>query len=242
MHTTFNQSVRSRRICWVAIPMVLLWATAAQASTVQYLAGNIGATPIFDGGTDLWTMPEARLTNGTLGDGGGFGSFWTIDNSATISWEESALLTDLNPLDPTNPADALFDSGGVLTIRGIVYDASNNMLFDGLLLEGEVSPFQMTETGAVSNNINLEDGTAFVTVTGGFLSNNTEGMTMPVGTQYWLDTSFAIVEQDGGELENWQGDSYSATTSTGITLVIPEPTTGLFLLCGSMILIRRRPR
>jgi hypothetical protein len=246
MQTTRSGLKCSRRLCVIILPILFFMSSAAQGDTILSLAGNIGAAPIFNGSTDQWTIPFASLTNGSISDGTGYPNIWFIDNSTDLTWMGNPLNTDLNPGDPTQPADALFDGGGTLTITGKLYDATYNLLYDGLLLEGNVSGYRMTETGPDSNNIDLVENTAFVTVQDGFLMDNTLGvMNMPEGSKYWLDASFGKVEQDGGDLLNWQGGQYVSGTSTGISLAywIPEPGSALLLLVGSMsLLIRRRNR
>jgi hypothetical protein len=225
--------------------IILVGASFAHAGTIQSLTGNITASPLFDGNTDQWMISYAGLTNGTVTDGTGYPNIWFIDDNVNFTWTGNTLNTDLNPNDPTQPADALFNGGGTLTITGKLYDAMYNVLFDGLLLEGSVSGYRMTETAADTNNINLVENTAYVTIEDGFLMDNTQGvMNMPAGSKYWLDTSFGKVEQDGGDLMNWQGGYYASGTSTGLSLAywVPEPSTGLLLLGGisGLIALRRR--
>lgn len=225
-----------------------IFVTPTFGGTALTLAGNLGSSPIFNGSQDIWHVPGADLTNGTVTDGSGPMGLWNIP-SATFVWMGNALDEDLShPVGSDWLADGTFLGGGTMTIDGTVTDIYGTLLYSGLLFEGTVSAFRWTESAATSNSIDLYalDGGEHpvVQVTGGWLATNNNGMNMPVGSLYWLDATAQGCQQDGGNLHDWQGTVYTATSFTGFTLTyVPEPGTGMLLLGGGLaVLFRRRRR
>ncbi|NLX14290.1 MAG: PEP-CTERM sorting domain-containing protein [Phycisphaerales bacterium] len=234
-------------ICCAVCCLALVSVTPVFGGTVQALVGNLGSSPFFNGSQDVWFVPGAPLTNGTVMDGSGPPlGLWTI-SSATFAWTGNPLDQDLSYQVGSNwLADATFLDGGTVTITGTVYNVFNMPLYSGLLFEGLVSGFRWTESAATSNSLDLfhlnGGEKAIVQVTGGWLATNGMGMAMPLGSLYWLDASALGCQQDGRDMHDWQGTIYTASSFTGFSLVyyVPEPGALILLLAGGFVVLSRR--
>jgi hypothetical protein len=116
--------------------------------------------------------------------------------------------------------------------------------YTGLLFQGEVSAYRMTESAADSNSLNLND-TAYVRVTGGWLMTNDKGMTTPENHLYWLDATAIGCSQDSGDLDKFSGTTFtSAAAVTGFALNywMPEPASALFVIIGAFLTLVPRRR
>jgi hypothetical protein len=221
------QSERSWSVALTLGLVVLLAGAAAHGETVSFLAGNVGQTLITQEG--MWDIQNALLTNGSIvGDAG---EVWFIAPSgfappALFTWTGNLLATDLS----TNGlADGLFTGGGTLTIEGQIWDLQPfpQLKYAGLLLEGVVQEFRMTETGTDTDFIDLTawDGTTPVTTftpTGGYLVGN--GILEMAPFAYYHDATGQGCQQNEGEpLTNWVEPPVSCGQMEFV-MTIPEPT------------------
>lgn len=236
-------SSKHSRVAFVLAGAVLaVTGLSAHAASIDAIAGNLGDTLVFNNGE--WDMQSAPFADGSVvGDDN---SVWFIAPSgfslpAEFTWTGNAL--DPPDLSTNGLADGMFLGGGTLSITGQLFNNFFVPVFDGLLLEGTVSAFRMTESGPNTNFVNMNINDQIVTTftpTAGYLLGNTPMELSPV--PYIMSYSAQDLMQNGGPLEDWNEPPVRAAVGSW-DMTIPEPAT--LTLLGSMMLLvapRRRNR
>lgn len=209
---------------------------------VDTISGNVGPTMTYLGNpTYMWNIPGGPLSDGTVDFNSG--TSWSIAPSwsgsqAALDWM-SPLNEDLS--DPSNGlARATFSAGGMFSIAGKLYESNQSgspLLADSLLFEGTVLDFEITETIANLNRIDMA-GIAIVLPMGGWLYD-----------QHYItaEDMFALTfigvdcQQAGGDLTSFQEDIVTISAMQFVMFnLVPEPSTGLLIVGAAVLVMRRR--
>lgn len=227
-----------------------LAVASAYAEDISYIGITVGPGPAYTAGSPgEWNMPGNAMTNGTVL--GTISTYWEIAPISrggahvpgTFDWSGSQLTLDLNPGGPQ--AHGQFAAGGTLILMGEVYDPIGlhtgtflpGTLHDGVILEASISSFEFREPDPGANELDLV-GSMTITPTGGYLVTNSHGIHM-VG-DYFLNITLSAVQQMGGPLTDFsQSITYNAGTQVNLVQV-PEPASVLLMVCGWVLLRRRR--
>lgn len=224
----------------VAVSLALcLGATAAYGQgLISDLSGTLGPGRVFSTEpSPHWDMTEIAFQGGTvLGN-----SYWSIMPAGALTWQ-AALDEDLNPGGPL--ADATFQAGGSMILKGRVYDLFGTYLNpdNDVLFTATVSAFQFTESAPTTNRLNQMDATARITPTGGFLVTNTIPGGMRMIGDYFISCGLPSLQTYAGNIDDFQADIWSSAGGGLFSLnPVPEPVT-LVLLAGAMPVLVRRVR
>ncbi len=209
---------------------------------VDTISGNIGPTMTYLGDpTYMWNIPGAPLSDGTVDFSSG--SSWSIAPSwsgsqATLDWF-ATLDEDLSNTS-NGLARATFSAGGMFSITGKLYESNQSgspLLTDSLLFEGMVLDFEIAETIANLNRIDMV-GVAIVLPMGGWLYDQHY-----ITDEDMFALSFIGVDcqQAGGDLTSFQEDIITISAMQFIMFnLVPEPSTGLLIMGAAVLVMRRR--
>jgi hypothetical protein len=229
----------------VAVVVCAFAAAGVQAQIVQ-MAGNVGATPTYQGDpTFEWNVPSADLNDGSA-IGVGFWSIapsWGAFGPADFTWTGNALDQDLSS---GGIADGTFQSGGVLSINGALHNGvfpGSPLIHNGLLFVADVGSFQVQELESGDNKLHLI-GTILLIPTAGYLYD--QGYLAPA-----YEMSFQAVSAQQmlpppdvgvGPLNDFQTDIITITQMQYTMVAVPEPVSALMVFIGGLALIARRKR
>lgn len=217
-----------------------LTAACPALGYVETISGNVGPTMTYLGEpTNMWTIPGAPLSDGTVDFYGG--PSWSI----APSWSSQGSVEWYSPLDQDlssgGRAHATFGAGGSFSVAGRLYQSNQSgsaLLTDGLLFSGFVLDFEIIETIANLNRIDMV-GIAVVFPTGGWLLD--QGY---VAGDEMFGLSFIGVDcqQNSGDLTSFQDDIITLSAMQFVMFnLVPEPSSVLLLLGGvACLMIRRR--
>jgi len=215
-------------------------AAAAHADPVNFIAANVQQSPIFDataGANGQWTIPGATFFDGTVSAGANL--FYiepsSVSAGGTMVWSGSDLAADLSV---ANQADGQFAPGGTFSISGTLYDFSFTPLFNGVLLAGAVSGFQVREPDNFPDALDMVIDPLLTPTSGALVDGTYATMNQP----YALSLTIVGASQGGADLQNFQTDIES-TVAMQFELngpYVPEPGSVMLTLLGAGLLIHRR--
>jgi len=224
----------------------LLASSALAAPTsIIFLGGNVDDGKYFDIGLNSWQWTNRQLTGASIvtEDNSVFmvGSAGNPFGTATINWG-SPLMVDSSV---GGLASATFDSPGVMTITGAIWDSATfEELFIGVLLEASISTFDLVETNPSSDRL-VSVGSVVVTPTGGWLLNGGDNSFALLENNYSFQIGFTGLSQNGGPgpIQDWTHDIWATSGSQfNMAQMVPEPATLALLGFGLAGCVLRRKR
>lgn len=223
---------RWARISLVAVlGVIAASAPQANAAEIELVAGNVGASTVYDAGTGTWSVNSTLSGTSVLG-GAFFYEMGSPQVNASFAWQGNPRVADTSA---GGQASAVFGPGGTLTVYGKLYQFGIE-IFDGMLMAGSVSGFGVHENTTVPNFIDM-DPTAIFTPVAGVLVDGTFGLEMTL--PYELSFTGGDARQSGGDLVDFQTSVTSVGTFQWNMTPVPEPTVGLLLLAGLGLVARR---
>lgn len=232
----------------VSIGAALAMAVSASAAPVDFFAGNVQASSLFDadaGANGQWSMPggapSGAFSGGTISAGVDF--YFTDPFSALtddLVWTGNDLINDLSGTGPYAPGQAAaeFGGGGTFSLSGTLYDLTFTPVFTGLLVAGTVSGFSVFEPAGGADNLQWID-LPILTPTAGAL---VDGSFASMNTPYYLRLTVAGASQGGGPLTNFQSDIMTIDSMQLTMDAVPEPASLMLVLGGAAMLSVRRRR
>lgn len=221
------------RISLVAV-MSVIAASAPQAAAaeIDVIAGNVGASAIYDATLGTWTV-SSTLSGATVLGGALFYEIGSPSANAQFLWSGNPLVADTSA---GGVASATFGPGGTFIVAGKLFQFGTE-IYEGILLQGIVSGFGVHESATVANFIDMEP-TAVFTPNGGALVNGSFGleMTMP----YFLSFTGGDARQGGGGLVDFQSNITSIGSFQWNMTPLPEPHAALLLAIGMGLAAWRR--
>jgi hypothetical protein len=226
----------------VASVMLAILCASQAFGYVETISGNVGPTMTYLGSpTYMWNIPGAPTTDGTVDFYGG--PSWSI----APSWSGSQAALDwVSPLnqDLSNPSNGLaratFSMGGTFSVTGRLYQSNQNgsaLLTDSLLFQGMVLDFEIAETIANLNRIDMV-GVAIVLPMGGWLFDQGH---ITNSDMFALSFIGVDCQQNSGNLTGFQNDIVTLSSMQfAMVNLVPEPSAGLLLIGGAALLLRRR--
>jgi len=221
---------------WASLGFMLLFAANASASTIIKL--NLG--------TD--SLPDIELVGGTLSTASDQLGATSGDQNTEVSY--LGVLSELIPTSGPHYSMTLSDvmisgkpsvvGGGLFVVQETdggmfsLYDPSNELLLSGTLGPGTLTgPVGGTATGSILT-------TQFGAFTAGALLPD-----LSAGGLTGSTVSFALTSVNSGQglslTESGDLNDFKADAIATIGASVPEPTSGLLLLLG-VVLLRRRKR
>lgn len=243
-----HQAVRPSLVALViAILCGAAPAYAFETYELTTFSGSLSETMVASG--DMWAViPDGMGSNFVNGSVTGYDQYWTPSNAdisdvdCELTWMGNPLISDISS---GGKADGTFGGGGTFALTGTI-DYTYNFMpaqFTGTLLTGTVGGFHMVESAAGSNYANNVSDDTELQVTGGWLSSSTAeaaGVYMPLGHYFTLSLTTAGLS----DISSWHETIF--TQSGQFNLIysrVPEPSTALLLLLGSVgFLTRGRKR
>lgn len=225
----------------VAVLSVALTISTARAAQLDLVSGNVGQTFVFDSSlppSGQWSV-GSNLSGSTAFDAG-FTYYYQIGSNqepAAFSWAGNPLVSDLSV---GGQAHAVFGPGGTLTVTGKLFDilGGGNEVFDGLLISGSVSGFEVIEPVDAPSFLDMVQTAVFTPVSGA-LVDGSYGLTMT--GDYNLTFTGALAQHfNGDDLADFQSDIVTIASFQWNMSPVPEPTAGLALLAGMVALAVRR--
>lgn len=221
----------------LAAMVVVSFASVSQAVFINLFSANLSTnTSLYNGPYPLvsgqpaykWYMPS-----------GGYSSaiFKTDTNTVIpvitaqkVVWTGSPLLSDTSSGDV---ASGTFGSGGLFQIWGTV---NYSGLHSGLLFEGTVGAFTVTETYN-NNRIDIGGSPVITPTTNASAYFNNAGL---VAAYYRLNMLGVQVLEDNADLWDLQGNLKTSAGAQFNLVGVPEPSCLVMLLVSSFSLVRIR--
>lgn len=230
-----NLGMSAWRIARLLVLLLAVHAPATLAS-LQVIVVEASPTPAYLGSpTQAWNIAGADIAAGIAVPDFGPSLFIAPVLPGSLTWTGNSLNSDTSI---GGLASATFNGGGLLQISGELYDEEFNLLFSGLLFEGEVQGFSVQETSSASNLLEFSVLPVVTPTSNPTAYLNANGL---LEDEYLANIEPVGASQGGEAITDFQDDvQFTSNYQLSLVVPVPEPCTGAILLMGSIALLRRR--